>query len=209
MYAFFFGNRRSEIPLVNLATLPHFLRFNDIRLYYDRDPASIENKCQLIEDYLQALNETKNDSKSIEFYGEINLNDYTNFRDHSLLLNHLGEQLLPICNSSRCYKFAFSFYSDDEAAIKVFLSILQMPQIKRCSNIGIELYNFEQPRQLPVEAISNWLNRTIKDGVEFIDQSPKKIFLQICLANIQNVMEICDHLGKVCFIFFCFFLRLY
>ena len=138
----------------------------------------------------------------IRFGGIIDRNDLTKFSDHSKLLNYLSEELLTIFNSSREYDFTIFFHSEEEAGAgaNVIKSIIQMPQICRCSTLRIFLGYASQPMLLPVEAISSWLNRTIGDWMNYIGRTPtpKEIFLQIYKAGIQNVMEMCDHLVEVC-----------
>ena len=200
MEAYIFGNKWNEIPLANPTFCPHFLRFNEVELFYISGTKSIEEKCGSIGSYLQPLKEALKDSILIRFHGTIDRNDPKNFGDHSKLLKYIGEELVTIFNSSRGYDF--SIYSRTEEAgtgTNVINSIIQKPQICRCSNLRFDLWFVRQPMLLPVEAISSWLNRTIGDGRNFIGRTPKEIFLRIYASRIQNVAEMCDHLAKVLF----------
>ena len=111
------------------------------------------------------------DSNKITLYAEIDFDRWGYFRDHIHLLEYLRTRLLPICNSSRAYKFDISLGT--KSAPDIIASLLQMPEIKCCSNVKIK---FEQKRkvhnQLPVEEISNWLERC-GDGMEKAAQNKK------------------------------------
>ena len=140
MEAYIFGNKWNEIPLANPTFCPHFLRFNEVQLSYNHGAKSIEEKCRSIENYLQPLKEALKDSTAIRFYGDIYRNDQAYFSDYSKLLEYLSEQLLKICNSSRGYNF--SIYLQPEEAgtgTNIINSIIQMPQICRCSTLRINL----------------------------------------------------------------------
>ena len=170
MDSFIVGNTTTKVSLANLRSVPRFLRFNEVRLFYTYTivgQKSIEEKCWSIESYLQPLKEALNDSISIQFDGVIDRNDHRDFNNHSILLNHLSEELLTICNSSCGYDFYISLRTDEaEAETNVINSIIQMPQICRCSHLRINLFFVPQPMLLPIDAISSWLNRTIGDGMK-------------------------------------------
>ena len=202
--AFLIGNERvcqlDQFDFANL-TLPRFLRLNDVKLFYNRGQMSIEEKCRSIENYSQPLKEALKDSNLIHFYGDIARNDLKKFDDHSKFLNYLSETFLKIFNSSRKYDFSIEFPPEEAGAgANVLNSIIQMPQICRCSNLRFWLLKAPQPLLLPVEAISSWLNRSIGEGMNFIGRTQHEIFLQIQVNSIQNVVEMCEHLAKVCFI---------
>ena len=204
MEATFIGTTRTEVSLSDLTDirslrpLLHFLRFNEIQLFYNVGQQSIEEKCRSIENYLSPLKEVLKDSIAIRSRGDIARNDLTNFSDHSILLNYLSEHL-KILNSSREYEFSIGFHPEEVGAeANVINSIIQMPQICRCSNLRFFLWHAPQPILLPVEAISNWLNRSKVCGINPIGQASEKIFLRIYGTRIQNVVEMCDYLTKVC-----------
>lgn len=79
-------------------------------------------------------------------------------------------------------------------------SILKMPQIARCSNVVIELYLIIDPIQLPVETIAQWLNQQSDERIGLFDQKKEEKFLTIFSHQIQNVLEVRDHLKKVLFV---------
>ena len=197
----FIGNEGTEMSLLDLAQpCPNFLRFNDVLLVYERiGPKSIEAKCHSIGEYLQLL--ALEDSNSFMFGGRIKQYEPSCFSDHSVLVAYLSDRLLPLCNSFRRYEFDIWFQSDRESATNVISSILQLTQNMRCSNLNISLYCLEMPTLLPVEAISNWLNRKMEDALGNVSRTPKETLLKICLGGIQNMEEMCDHLATVLFLF--------
>ena len=205
MEAFIIGNTKTIVSVANLTSIPRFLRFNEVKLFYtstySNGPQSIEEKCRSIGNCLQPLEEALNDSISIQFRGDIDRNDHGDFNNHSKLLDYLSEELLTIFNSSREYNFFICLQPKDAGTgTNVINSIIQMPQIYQCSTLHFDLWPVPQPMLLPVDAISGWLNRTIGDGMKFTGRrTPKEIFLKIHAAEIQNVVEMCDLLAEVCF----------
>ena len=195
--AFISGNTTTKVSVANLTSIPRFrfLRFNEVELFDNGDSKS----CRF-ENYLQPLKEALKDSISIQFVGFIDRNNPKDFGDHLKLLEYLSEHFLKICNSSRGYTFSIYLRNEEaEAKTNVLKSIIQMPQICRCSTLRINLCCIPQHVLLPVEAISSWLNRSIGDGMNFIGRrTPKEIFLKIHASSIQNVVEMCDHLVEVC-----------
>ena len=69
-------------------------RFGSFLQQFDR--LSIEEMCQLVAIYLQALKMALNESSLIYFIGKINENDPREFSTHLQLLSHIQEELLPI-----------------------------------------------------------------------------------------------------------------
>ena len=208
--AIIIGNTKTKVSLTNLTSVPRFLRFDVVQLFYDVGPKSIEEKCRSVENYLQPLKEALNDLTAVRFDGVIDRNAHSNFSDHSKLLDYLSEQLLKMFNSSREYDFTIFFHLEEEAEAEanVINLIIQMPEVCRCSHLRFHLWRVPwrepQPMLLPVDAISSWLNRSIGDGMNFIGRTPtaKEIFLQIYANSIENVVEMCDHLVEVCLFFY-------
>ena len=151
------GNERKEISLENLATFPPFLRFDKVLLKYDtRSFSSLRTKCLLFEDCLNSIKSALKDSNKICFSANIDRADPSHFSNHSSVITYLRDRLLPICDSSRRYKFSIAFVSDKNSTTEVVSSILQISQVRRCSKVSIKLFN-NVPGRLPVEDISNWL----------------------------------------------------
>ena len=150
-----------KIPPAGLATLPRFLRFTNVRLLYrfgfEKKPIVDGSEC--IERQLLPLKPFLYNSTMIAFYpGTISQNDRSCFSDDTQLLEYIRNRLLSICASSRGYKFNI-WYSTNTDDCYVIQSLLQMTEIKRCLKLEIELLkNGERKGQLPVEAISTWLN---------------------------------------------------
>ena len=133
----------------------------------------------------------------IEFYAYISQDDTTYFNNHSKLLYYLQNRLLQICDSARGYKFSILFFSHANTITNVIESILQMPPIERCSNVEIEIpFLWRVQKQLPVKAISNWLEMSA-DGMEINYQRKREKFLKIWMSDIQNTKEMIDHLVMV------------
>ena len=162
-----------------------------------------EKKCEKVKEYLQPIKNALKDSNSIRFVACISQNYPSCFSGHSVLLRYLSEQLLQICNSSRRYEFEIYFCSDKDASSNFISSLLKMPPISRCSYFEITLYRIEEAQQLPVETISDWLNRKKHDG-----RIPQEIFMTIYIYEIQNATEMCDHLSKVCLFLLYFYCSL-
>ena len=187
-----------------LTNLPQFLRFDQVKFNYRAlnagyaiGNAPIEKKCQSVVNYLQRLK--LNDSNLIHIIGAINKNNRRHFINYTQLFDHLRNEFLPICGSSRRYKFEIYCLSDEVSHTNLIAQILQLPQISCCSNVEI---NFPivamQPLQFPIESISNWLNRICNES----EEKPKERFLRIFHFNFLCGRELCDHLKKVTFVIF-------
>ena len=193
------GTPLKHISNVDLAAFPKFLRFKDVELSYNYffSEGSIEKKCELFQKYLQQLSPALNDSNLIVFDAYINKGHQHYFSSHLQLVDHLRQQLLPICDSSRGYTFEICFYSGKSEASAVIESILQLPQIEHCSHVELVLC-YANPTALPVQAITQWLNRKCnRTGVT--GPKGKEKFLKISLDWIQNLVEMCGHLTEVQF----------
>ena len=158
------------------------------------------------------------DSNTIEFIARISRNDQNdrnNFSDHLKLLDYIRNRFLPICNSSRRYKFQIWFnpiWFNKNSSTSVIASILEMDEIKHCSNVEIGIIYGEQ-KILPVEEISNWLELSA-DVAKNSLQSQRERFLEIyCYdphhyidhgypISIQNAREMLEQLAKVYFLHF-------
>ena len=189
------------MPLIGLAKFPPFLRFNEVKLWYNDDGGSlaIEEKCDYIESQLLPLKSAFDNFCRVEFAACIDQDDHNDFSDQSQLLEYLHNRLLPILNPSSDYKFYINFCADENSVTNLIESLLQMAEIKSCSNIKIRIgMCCEEQKQLPVEEISNWLERST-DGIENTVQSQKERVLKIGIQGIQNAREIVDHLKMVYF----------
>lgn len=125
----------------------------------------------------------------------IDQNSPTDFYNRFQLLAHLRNELLQICDHCRSYEFLIFSYSKKNVAVvgDIIFSILQMPEIQRCSSLKFSFHLFKRAvARLPAEAIKNWLVR-IADGN---DQAEYR-FLQIKTHGITNRREICDRLKQV------------
>ena len=187
-----------KLSPIGLPNIPPFIRFNNVNvtIWCNFPDHPIKKKCEFIENQLLPLKLALNDSNVVEFIATISQNDRNNFSDHLKLLNFIRNCFLPICNSSRRYKFQIWFRSDANSDTNVIASILEMDEIKRCSNVKIGIIYGEQTR-LPVEEISNWLQQSA-DGAKNNHQNQKERFLKIWYQGrstfVQNAQEMLDHL---------------
>ena len=189
----------------------HFLRFNTVFLYYGPGSQSIDEKLHLLQNQLQLFKTVFSDLKEINLSAKINQNDQRQFRNHSQLLGHLREQVLPICNSSSFYSFHIDFQSENDGAANFIAQILQMCPINRGREVYFH-YTNETFIQLPVEDISNWLNRNSDDGIGCTGTGQSKKELKIALNNrirIQNAVEMCDHMKMVITFYFIFGIKIW
>ena len=192
--------------LNELATFPLFLRFDNVKIWCQYDDRLNEEKCEFIENQLLPLKLALCDSNVVEFIATIFREGCRYFSDHSMLLDFIRNRFLPICNLSRRYKFKIYFFSDKNSATEIIASILEMAEIKQCSNveIGITTGNHEG---LPIEEILNWLEPSA-DVKKANLQNQKERFLKIFYYGIsgliQNAREMLKALTKVYFIYFFF-----
>ena len=71
----------------------------------------------------------------------------------------------------------------------VAASILEIPKVKQCANIVIEI-SCGMQKQLPVEAISNWLEIDV--------QNKQEKFLEVELSTgIQSARVMLEHMATV------------
>ena len=112
--------------LTDLNSVPSFLRFNDLKLQYDNDSQPIAEKCQLFKECLQQLRASLSDLNEFFLTSFIDRENSSDFSDHLTFLNYLRDELLPICISSRRYKFIIGFNSDENSAANLlqFLNCL-------------------------------------------------------------------------------------
>ena len=193
------NNRHRWISLTDLP-LPSFLRFDNVQLWYGSSSAPISEKCEVAESHLRSFKHALNDTNMLEFSARIS-DSNDDFRDHLLLLDHLRDRVLPICDSSRCYKFEICFYLEERAIANLIASILQQSAINLCTNVCIRIHHGFGQQQLflpflPIEEISNWLHQMSDHGKELI-QAEK--FLDVKMLGIQNVAEMVEYLKMVYF----------
>lgn len=186
--------------LTNLNSVPSFLRFNDIKLQYedDNDSQSIAEKCQLFKECLQQLRASLSDLNEFFLTSFIDRENSSDFSDHLTFLNYLRDELLPICRSSRRHKLIIGFNSDENSAANLITSILELSQ--QCSDLTIGLGGLNQPTELPVVAISDWLAGKSDRSVKIGAQKPESKLLQI-VSSISNSQEMWEHQLEVSFNF--------
>ena len=89
----------------------------------------------------------------------------------------------------------FIFFLDYNDIADAIASLLQIALIQRCSNVEITI-PFSRGVRLPVEAISNWLEKSVP-RMEFNDRKQKEKFLKIWMNDISNAQEMIGHLKMV------------
>ena len=123
------------------------------------------------------------------------------FTDNSMFLAHLKEELLPICNACRSYKFEIYFLSDHSSATNIIATILQFGPIDGCLKILFDLHsaqNFHNQTEMPVMSIVNWLNRgPNSDTINANGQLKKVRILEIYSPSIPNLLALVNGLKKV------------
>ena len=200
----FYEDPGEKISPTNLASFPAFLRFNNVELNWNAWNAwnwntnSNEAMCKLTEKHLLPIKPALKDAKMITFSGGISPFREFFFRNHSKLLEFLRNRLLPICDSSHGYKFSIDIDSYKDAAGDIVSSILQIQQISRCFHAKFSFYSVDQPINLPVEIVSNWLHRTFDENGN--KKQKQERFLQIYSnAGTENLLQIWDSLKRVDF----------
>ena len=185
-----------EISLTNLIDFGSFVRFDEVKVSYIWGFMKIAEKCQLLISQLKTIKYVLSNANNLIFRAGIDQNDQTDFNCHSQLLEHICNEIIPICDSSHLsgYKFVINFNSDLDSASNIIASILQMEEIKRCFNIAFD-FHADNPTNLPIESILNWL--IIQKSDRTNKQKEKEKILRIDAHKIQNAQEICSAIIKV------------
>ena len=173
---------------------PPFIRFQVVSVNYRHGLQPIAAKCDSIRKLLLPLKSTSalNGAK-LEFDVRIDRNDLCDFSDHSMLLAHLGNDLLSICNGCRAYEFHLSFLSGKAASI-VISSILAMGPVSDCRNVKFVILGINRPTPLPVEAITNWFFHSVFEERKRKNRENKA--LEIRMDGISNGTEIQTRLNE-------------
>lgn len=209
MYISMFVKNLNIIHRNDFEEFPPFLYLDKIGLEY-YGTMTITKKCELFKSHLQSIKRALYHS-NIEFHGSIHKDNkgyfvgspkHIDFHDHTKLVEHIRNEVLPLCGSARCYSFNITLYTDKNSAAKIIDSILRMPSVNRCSNVSF-WFRDDGIKGISVETISNWLFR-MSDGNGEIN-CPKRHprLLKIGSIMLQNVMDIWDALKQV---YFCIFL---
>ena len=195
------GADKKEIAFPELPTVPRFLRFGLVKLdYYSIRHQSIVEKFELFRRHLPSIKATLYDSGITCFQFD---NEDTNHSiDCSTLLEHI-RNIVSICDSSRGYLFAFGLERDSSWNMNVFnliASILEMPEIACSSTVYIRpLYGCITLTlsQLPIEIISNWLNRER----QAMNQKQRERVLALNFpVQYSQIQEMYDFLKQVSFL---------
>ena len=186
------------ISLTSLASFPSFIRFNKVELTYGiilED--SIDEMCELTENHLRPIASALKGTKMVTFNGGISPTRGSYFNDHSKLLEFLRNRLLPICDSSHGYNFSIHLASDKNSADDIIASILQLQQIRRCFHAEFRFESANQPVNLPVELVSNWLHRPSDENGN--KKRQERFLLMYSNTGIENPLQIWNCLKRVDF----------
>ena len=194
------GNARKQITPSELHTLPPFLRFNDVRISDNKNHRPIEQQFEFIEDCLRQLKSALDDANTITFQAAIRYDNQ--FTTCPQICENLRNRLLPICASARGYRFEIFSWLYKHPVMEMIISFLQMEEIKRCQNIDIDidlLYpKSGNKRQLPIDAVLNWLERSTNGMKKFVNnKQQKERSLKMRMMDIQNAREMIEHLKTV------------
>ena len=181
-----------------LAGIPPYLRFDAVKLTnmeLCEEPTG--EKFEWVQMILQPFKEKLTGSK-FEFKNAISKRE-SDLKGSSLLLDHI-DKLLQIFARCRVYKFYIESYINENTPPNVLSEILQFDAIVRCPTIEVEFrfgISVTVERSLPIEAIGNWLNRTISNGQEHNER-----FLKLKINfNVPNLGEMFEYLKEVCYFF--------
>lgn len=194
------------ISKTNLTAIPYYIRFNIVDINYCSRLTPIRDKSESIKAILTpikfALNGSKFEFKTIL---DIRFNYFTD------LIEHIGNELLTICNNCRSYRFTIYYLPAYQSmATNAIETILQFEQIALCSHVFFDLRINEITRtalgcdcKLPVDAIANWLNRRHQNlfdvlKLDWHGQVQKRRNLTIAINdNIRNFSRILNYLKEV------------
>ena len=161
---------------------------------------------ELIETHLLPLKHALTDSVEFKVHGRWETGPSPSGMDphYELIqyLEYIRSRMLPICDSARRYEFLIHFKKDEIGVVtNTITSLLQMPEVKRCSTISINIFA-PQPRypmQLPIDEISSWLEKSA-DKEKINVQNKHRRYMHIDLWNVcQNAHEMIDHFKTVFF----------
>ena len=181
-----------------------FLRFKNVKLYYDDSGSqSIDKKCHLFVKQLKQLKAGFSDSTKIEFNADIG-DGKGHFRDPLQLLSHLRNELLPVCDSARRYEFSIRFFSHKASATAILDAILQMPPVNSSTNVEFNFYHTSSggspiSTRVPVDVISAWLDRSNDALLKCKQQQKTPLELKVYLSGVENAYELFEHFKKVNF----------
>ena len=198
----YIGTDKKAIALSEFEDFPRFIRFGYVGLEYYNGFQNIGLKCKLFHGYLSSIKSKLNDSDIICFDCGINQKDVTQFSNYSTIFEQI-RRIVSICDTSRGYCFSFRHspfnFSDSDAFGNLITSILEMPEIARSSFVSIRgnQRNFDNfaNTQLPVETISNWLNRER----HAMDQNQRQRYLELPYIHYATFQGTCDLLKQVAF----------
>ena len=207
------GKSKRNLCYAELITLPLFLRFDEIDisgwnpdstwLLMERErgrDVSVNTMCERIQDSLRLFVPVLRNSNMVYIHNVyVDHNRETVFSEYAQLLHFISNILLFLCHSSHSYKFNIIDLNEltgiNIQSTNLLASLIELAPINQCLYFHIGLYS-EGKNQIPVRAISRWLNCCF-NGIELIGKSSKERLLKIQLNNVQNAYEMCENLKEV------------
>ena len=181
----------NEITFSELLAVPRFLRFDFVKLNYSISigQQSIAEKFESFRCHLPSIKATLYDSNIIWFKTDDDPDQAINCPT----LLELIRNIVSICDSSRGYAFDLANAMDASD----LASILEMPAIASSSSVHISPhYSTTTLSQVPIEIISNWLNRER----QAMNQKQRKRVLELNFSvQYSQIQEMCDFLKQVSF----------
>lgn len=188
--------------------VPPFVHFENIKMNYC---GGLRVKPRT-EELLRPLNLALNGSK-LQIRHK---HDLSCFNDHSILLDLIANESIPISNVCCNYEFVLDISCDFDFG-NFIGKILQFDSIKRSNDVLFDCdYHISRRIELPIQAIVNWLNcnpdesgatgRNTGNRREKDDKRYLKITIRSSVKNIyKNVLTMLDRVEKVILDLFIFF----
>lgn len=201
---------------------PPFLQIANARLHYNWGAYSwdhplleptIEEKCELFIKHLQHLkpmlicsNFIFNPAVTNEFYPNSFCN-YSQIIDHIRnVFNIIGSVIRGFSITLNLHTFILKNYSqlgtpfseNVDAARSIISTLLMMPPFDQSHHLEIVFAGLHLSIELPIDDISNWLNRS-PNKAEIKSENRQAKLLEIEVNPTQNLREISNYFVKVCF----------
>lgn len=192
------SNLVRQISLAELSQIPLFVRFNSVCINFIRTVQPIEQQCESICTLLQPLRRAFIDC-SLKFKRVIGECPSCRGMNNPPLF-YVDSQLLPLFGPCRSYTHYLSFrfgIFPKNVSMNYISSLLLLEPISRCAHVSLDLFTTYRQKTLPIEAISNWLNRDFNE-INFNGQEQRELLLELSPQILrQNSLEMFEHLKKV------------
>lgn len=202
-YGKFACRLRPENMLLNeLSVIPPFLRFSKICLYFTAfNDTTIEEQCEFMSNRLSLLNSALKDSEKFEFSANVS-ERHTDFWNEMSLVQYLQSRLLPICSTSRAYKFCVGCYkstTDDKKneIAHIISGLLEPPAVQKCADLMVLIHGFRKEELcLPSEEISDWLKGSHDANTYAQAHYSRNLSIKLNCVEICNMQGLVDRLKR-------------